>query len=309
MRDSCAGIRSTRRNLVFRYALKDWIPLALGIALNQGSQMKKTPDTSREICEAYLKEEIHSNELQRVWPSEVQMARRMLARGDALAGFYSEIYPALDRDGIAWKHAIGCALRVGAHWSPEKIAKSRVGRKELEELGQAISKQAVALADLLDRRTELYNHSGFSADTLYAIRDVIDEAAAGNGLYQLRLKKSLQALGDRFDGKYWPTMAQCVRAIGQDAYMAEIKATDPLTGVATNSLRPSKADFLRALFESIEECRGESLGDIPGGFDLSNSSLASLVNVLLGLPADKLVGDDYVKTQRHRFRSAVVESR
>ena len=51
-------------------------------------------------------------------------------------------------------------------------------------------------------------------------------------------------------------LADCVRVIGDDAENASITTSDPLTEAATKSTRPSKADFIRALRESIEEDRG-----------------------------------------------------
>lgn len=59
---------------------------------------------------------------------------------------------------------------------------------------------------------------------------------------------------------------------------------------------------MRALLTSIEDHRGDRLGGIPTSFEFSNAALADLVNVLFELPAEDLVSDEYVKTERHRAK-------
>lgn len=263
--------------------------------------MDETEHIARRVCENHLQEQIRYDREHNILPSEIAVAERMLANGSALERFYKEIYPALNHDGITWKNALHCALYVGTFWTAEDIAERRAGRKELKELNEDISRQASALADLLDRRTTLYEHSGFGAETHYAIYEVIDAAAAHNGHYQGWVREPLLALR-RFDLKYWPTLSECIRVIGQDAYQAEIAANTSLTEAATHSLRPSKADSVRALLASIEDHRGDWVGGIPNSFEFSNAVLADLVNVLFELPAEGLVSDEYMKIQRHRAK-------
>jgi hypothetical protein len=263
--------------------------------------MDNARDEAWRVCEDFLQDTIRNNTQRGIAPSETAVAQRMLARGEELRRFYEEIYPRLNHDGITWKHALDCALYVGRFWTPEDIADRRAGRKELGILNEAIAHQADALADLLDRRNELYEQSGFGAETHYAIYEVIDEASERNGHYQGWVKEPLQLLGGRFDLKYWPSLSECIRVIGRDAARADIVADDDLTEAATQSKRPSRADSLRALLAAIEMRRGEYAGAIPHSFEFSNAALADLINVLFELPADDLVNDDYVKTQRHRF--------
>jgi hypothetical protein len=257
---------------------------------------------ARRICETHLKEQIRYNLDHKILPSEISVAERMLANGDALERFYKEIYPALDHDGITWKHALQCALHVGAFWKPEDIAERRAGRKELEQLNEEISQWASQLSELLDKRTKLYELSGFGAETHYSILEVIDAAGEQNGHYQNYLKEPLQRLR-RFDLKYWPNLADCTRVIGTDAWRAEIAPDNSLTAAATHSSRPSKADSVRALLASIEEHRGDWLGGIPDSFQFSNGTLADLVNVVFDLPREELVSDEYIKIERHRSKS------
>jgi len=256
----------------------------------------------RSVCEAHLRDGIRYNRERGILARETSVAERMLASGDALEQFYGEIYPRLNHDSITWKHALQCALYVGTFWAAEDIAKRRAGRKELEQLNAEIALQARLLADLLDRRTQLYELSGFGAETHYAILDVIGEASEHNGHYQTCIKQRLEAL-QRFDLKYWPSLSDCLRVIGVNARHAEIRANNDLTEAATHSTRPSKADSVRALLSSIEDHRGDREGGIPSSFEFSNSALADLVNVLFALAPDDLVTEEYMKTQRHRFRT------
>jgi hypothetical protein len=261
--------------------------------------MDESKSDARRICEEHLQEQIRYNLEHKILPSENSVAERMLASGNALQRFYGEIYPALSHDGITWKHALHCALYVGTFWTPEDIAERRAGRKELEQLNEEISQRATHLSELLDRRTRLYEQSGFGAETHYAIYDVIDAASERNGHYQNYLKEPLKRL-HRFDLKYWPSLADCIRVIGTDAWQAELAPDNSLTAAATRSSRPSKADSVRALLASVEDHRGDWLGGIPTSFEFSNGALADLVNVLFELPVDDLVSDEYMKTERHR---------
>jgi len=262
--------------------------------------MTNETSSAQQICEDYLREQIRSNNEKGILRSENQVAEKLLARSDEVAHIYEEVYSQLCEDGIAWKTFLGCVLSTGAFWSPEKIAKYRGVRNELVEVNLAIAKHAHVLADLLNHRTALNNESAFSSDTHYHICDVVTQASAGNGLYRSWVKDPLSHLRSQFDLKYWPSLDECVRAIGEDANNAKVDATDPLTEAATKSTRPSKADFLRALLASIKENRGDHLGDIPENFRPSDEALASLVIVLLDLPSERIVDATYVKNLRLR---------
>lgn len=265
--------------------------------------MKTTKDNAKSVCEAYLGKEIDSNEASGILPSQTALARRMLARGDELRRFYEEIYPRLNQDGIAWKHVIGCALYIGSHWTPQKIARYWTERTQLVEVNREIAQVAETLAALLERRDHLHNQSSFSSGTHYAIRDVIDAASEHNGHYQSYLKEHLDQVAGRFDLKYWPALSEVVRVIAIDAAQAEVSADSGVAEVATGSSRRSKADMLRAFFQNVEEQRGNYQGAIPPDFELTNVATADLFNVLLDLPTDQLITEAYVKTERHRFRA------
>jgi hypothetical protein len=259
-----------------------------------------TTPAPRDLCEKYLREEVQANLTQGLLPSENRVAERLLNRGDELVSVYEEVIAVLYRDGIGWKVFLGCLLSTGAFWSPEKIAESRTDRTTLIELNRDIAKQAQMLAEMLAKRDHLHNRSAFSSGTLYDIVTTIDQASASNGRYTSYLKKPLSQLNAQFDTKYWPSLAECVQALSDDAESSKVHASDPLTEAATKSSRPSKADFIRALRESIDENRGDWRGSIPKSFRLSDDAMAALANVLLDLPAEEVVDATYVKNLRHR---------
>lgn len=261
-----------------------------------------TNDTSspRQICEDYLREQIRANNQQEILPSENRVAECLLAQGDQLTHVYDEVCNHLHENGISWKIFLGCLLSTSAFWSLERIAGSRDDRNTLVELNREIAKQAHLLADQLARRDDLHNGSAFSSGTHYDICAVIEQASARNGRYGYYVKEPLSQLSARFDMKYWPSLSDCIRVIGDDAERAKIFASDPLTEAATRSTRPSKADFIRALRESIDENRGGWPGAIPKSFGPSNEAMATLVNVLLDLPPDEIVDATYVKNLHQR---------
>ena len=257
----------------------------------------------REICEAFLNEEIRSNEEKEILPSEVKVARRLLTRGAEMTEVYEEVMAHLSDDGVGWKVFLGCLLSTGAFWSSEKIANYRAGRARLIETNQAIAQQALALSELLEHREDLHNYSAFGSETLYDIVTLIDRASAQNGRYESYVKTPLAELSARYDMKYWPTLAECLRVLGEDANNAEVRATDPMTEAATRSPRASKADTIRALRESIDENRGSWWGSIPKNFRLPDNAMAQIANVLLELAPEDMIDANYIKSLRHRDKT------
>lgn len=257
---------------------------------------------ARDTCETILWEGIRYNQEHEILPSENAVARRLLDRGEELTEAYQEVYDKLHHRAHAVKQFMGMLLSVQTFWSPEKIAQARADREALVEINQKIERYARALAELLEERTRLHNTSGFSSRTLYHICDVIDRACEVNGHYRTFLRKPLQNLAGQYDLKYWPDLSHCLGAIAHDAAQAELEATDPLTEAATLSNRPSTSDQVLAFLAYIEECRGDYAGSLPSDFQLSDRSMASLLNVVFDLPVDKLLTAEYLKGRRQRAR-------
>jgi len=255
-----------------------------------------------QICEDILRADKAYNIEKAILPSENRIIDRLLDRRLELVDAYAEIHEKLHARPYGTQMMLGIITNVAAFWNPERVAEARDARDRLKQVNREIAELAMDLAGLLDERSEIGNTSGFASDTHYHIVDVIDAASSENYLYRWHLKEELKPLGSRYDLKYWPSLTEIVRVIGQDANFAGTGATDPLTRAATTGSRGSRADFFKALFELIKENGTASHGHIPRGFKLSDSTLASLANCSLDLGPNDMVDAAYVKRLRQRLR-------
>ncbi|MFU8158233.1 hypothetical protein ACNAQX_01605 [Pseudomonas aeruginosa] len=264
-----------------------------------------SPQTTnpQQACEAILIEGKRYNIEHGILPSENVVADRLLARGIELRDAYGELYEKLHPRPPALKAFLDLLLSTAAFWSPEKMAQARVARDELADVNRQIARKAEELAELLERRTDLNNTSGFSSETNYHVCDVIEAASEHNYLFNAWVKDRLDALRGQFDLKYWPSLDQVLRQLAADAEKSGMEATDPLTAAATAASRPSRADFFKALFAAIEENSARNYGLLPRGFKLTDGTLASLANCALDLGPDELADSTYVKRLRQRERN------
>jgi len=255
-----------------------------------------------KICEEVLLEGKTYNLEHNIWPSENVVIDRLFARRLELVDAYAEIHKKLHMRAYGIKSILDIVVSVAVLWNPDRVADSRNARERLEAVNGEIAERAAELAALLDERSEIGNTSGFASDTHYHIAEVIEAASADNGFFQYHLKEELLPLRSRYDLKYWPSLADIVRVIAQDANYADTDATDPLTQAAATGSRGSRADFFKALFASIEENSVRNHGYLPRDFKLSDNALASLANCALDLGPDDLVDSAYVKRLRQRER-------
>ncbi len=255
-----------------------------------------------QVCEDALRTDKAYNIEKQILPSEVRIIDRLLARRVELVDAYAEIYEKLHARPHGIATMLGIITNVAAFWNPAKVADAREARGRLQEVNRKIAELALDLAGLIEDRSEISNRSGFASDTYYHIVDVIDAASSDNGFYRFHLRDELKPLSARYDLKYWPSLADIMRVIGQDAEDADTKATDTLTKAATTGSRGSRADFFKALFQLIRENADSHPGHIPRGFKLSDDCLASLANCALALGPDDLVDGAYVKRLRQRAR-------
>ena len=259
--------------------------------------------TSQQICEDLLLEGKRYNNEHHILPSENAVADRLLARGIELQDAYEELHDKLHAHPPALEVILGLVLSTAAFWNPEKMQEARAARGDLANVNQQIARKAAELAMLLEQRSDLHDTSGFSSDTHYHVCNVIEAASQHNGLFKSYVHEKLGALRGQFDLKYWPSLGEFLQELASDAEKAVTEATDPLTAAATAATRPSKADFFKALFASIEENSAKSYGQLPRGFKLTDRTLASLANCALDLGSDDLVDDAYMKRLRQRERN------
>jgi hypothetical protein len=257
---------------------------------------------SRATCETVLARHRQNNIDANILSSHNRIIDRMLNRGLELKDAYDEIYVQLDgvdvdRDLYVFFDGLLC---VAATWNPAQVAKSREGRRQLEQVNRQIAKVAQQLAGLLEERDTLNNQSGFASDTHYDICQVIEDASADNSRFSGWVKQPLALLNSQFDLKYWPTLSECIRVIGTDAEGPRIAATNSTTEAATSSARGGDSDFFRAFDRRLSE-EGRMFPKLhPSRFKLSNSALATLMSCALGRTDDDMFDADYVKRLRQR---------
>jgi hypothetical protein len=265
--------------------------------------MPKPPDTTF-TCEAILQEERRYNEAHQILASENAIIDRLLSRRCELVEAYSELHQALGSRPHALRIFLGVVVTTAAFWNPEEVDEARAGRTRLKRINALIASKALELSTLLQERTHLHDHSGFSGSTHYHIAKVIEDAASDNHLFRMWVRDQLKALRAQFSLKYWPTLADFLSALAADAETAELEATDSITTAATAGARGSRADFFKALFAAIDaNCSGGS-ATLPPRFRPTDKSLASLANCALDLGPDGIVDAGYVKRLRQRLRES-----
>ncbi|HID9532445.1 TPA: hypothetical protein ACXI2J_002528 [Pseudomonas aeruginosa] len=263
-----------------------------------------TPSQAVQVCEAILRANLEYNQAHKIWPSINRVLELMLARRHELSDAYEELHDSLAHRHRALESFFDVFTSTPMAWSPEKMSEARHARKELIDINTRIAAVAEDLAQLLTRRDDIKETSGFSCETVYHALDALELAAEseGNHLFEWHVKESLDALRYQYDLKYWPPLSAVVEAIGEDARNTEVYAQDPATASATESRRPGLSDFLRAFFARMKENSVREHGFIPNNFSVSDNTLASLINCALDLDADKLIDGGFVKRFRQRER-------
>lgn len=265
-----------------------------------------TPTTpskdASEACQLLLRAERNDRVSKEILRSEVKVIDRLLSRPLELRDAYEELHSKLNDHPPALKVFFDIVFRVAAFWSPDANREARQGKARLVEVNREIEEAASTLAALLNERTELKNHSGFSCDTLYHPVDAIDLAAAEHYSYQHWVKDGLAGIRGQFDLKYWPSLSEVVQAIGTDAAQARPLPHDAVTEAGTEGPRAALAHTFRSFFVAVEESNARHHGFLPRTFELTDRSVAALISCALDLGPDEVVDAGYVKRLRQRRR-------
>lgn len=246
-----------------------------------------------ERCESILRQRKAYNIAHKICPGECDLIDHLLARRLELAPVYYEVCEKLNTYQLP--SLLDALLVTARHWDPGSNQTAREERQKLIEVNRHIARKARELSKLLEQRSVISNTSSFISDTHYHICDVMDEASIKNGRYQSYVKEPLSHIRSRFSLEYWPSLAEIITVIGVDAECAETVANNPLTAVATESLRNSKTDYVKAILFAIDDRSSRRVGQLPAGFKLSDSSLATVVNVMLDSGPEDLVDATYIK--------------
>jgi hypothetical protein len=267
--------------------------------------MMPIPDTNAavELCERVLLDDIRYNEEHSILARRNSVARRLLGRRVELVEAYTDLVTRL-RYERPIAVVLDQILVAATYWNKDETTKMRLARADLEQVNRRISRTADELADLLEQRTHLHNHSEFSSETYYHPIDLMEVAAKGNGLYGSFLKDKLDALRYQFDLKYWPSLSTMTRALAADARGAVVSVTDEMTEAATTGKRASDTDFFRAFYVGLEHCKTALGGLVPDDYEMVDRTLAALATCALGKDPDEPFTSDYVKQCRARIRAA-----
>ncbi|MDH2522855.1 hypothetical protein [Acinetobacter baumannii] len=255
-----------------------------------------------QVCENLLLDKKARNIQADILPSENIIIDRLLERKVELQHAYSELYLKLGNYHQALRSFLELLVEITSIHNPEEAKRSRDAEKQLNEVNRQIYSKATELAELLKKRSELINTSGFTTDTHYHICNVICDASSGNPYFTSYLQDKLKQLQGRFDLKYWPRLEDVMQVIAEDARTAVPAAIDSITEAATIGGRASLADYFRALFEAIECNRQKECGFLPNEFKLTDSSIATLTNCALALEPKDIIDGPYVKNFRSRER-------
>ena len=231
------------------------------------------------------------------WPA---VGERLLSRTSELRGVFAEIDRQIGSNWAAtyqfWD-AIFCSADA---WRPDALCEMRANTRRLKEVNSEIAFAARHLAKLLRERDALHNGGSVHFTTHYCMLDVMADAVPNHHRFHTFVSKKLASIQQQFDTKYWPTLVECIQEIGRDASNCELIEECEISSVALQSNRPSKADFLRAMFARVSNCLASVGGALPETFRLRDKDWADLVNVLLDLGPDDIVSTDYVKNLRYR---------
>lgn len=232
--------------------------------------------------------------------SNVEIIDKLLKRGLELKDAYQELYKKLHDHPQALDRFFEILLHTTAYWNPESNLKAIQKKARLEAVNREISIAAENLSNLLNERSDLDSNSGFYCDTFTHIAEAIDSAGANNYSYNQWIKEKINDIAGQFDTGYWPTLAETVQAIGENAAQAKAIPHDSMTKAGTDGDREGLPSSFRAFFAAIEQSSARTFDAIPRDFEITDRSVAALMSCALG--RDEVLESSYVKRLRQRER-------
>jgi hypothetical protein len=233
--------------------------------------------------------------LRSTWP----IFERLIARRLELAPVWQELW-AKGVNGIPlWNLTEQCVFASMSGVKGEH-GQLRADYRELQALNIDIADAYTKLARLTERRDELLNRSGhLHVEHMFRLTDMIDAAGRENHLYLSYIRPELQKL-DRYDLKYWPDVPALLRTAGEER--PKVTFHDDASRAIALAKPSLRTDFLRDLFDRINELKRISIYGLRRDFRLSDESLAILCNVLCDLPEESEIDGTYIKQARQRLR-------
>ncbi len=190
-------------------------------------------------------------------------------------------------------------------FGPNGYSDVRKEQIEITETLEDIAESAGKLTRAIDRLERIHNAGGLVvADTdFYSILAAIEGAAlTGWGdrylpsLYRDHVKEKIDDLAYQYDGKYWPSVAQVVKHIEQNALSAPIEI-DPDASAAMATRQRSLADIVRAILADLD--LHQSGPGWPTGLRLRDPEIAAFLRVTM----DTDITDGAVRKRRKEFET------
>lgn len=261
-----------------------------------------TPQDAAELVNGYLRAECEHRVTNCIRKSELPVIDRLIKAGSG-AGANAplpqawrellELHPrGVQRLGMTcdrWQMVIDQIVSTAAYCHPERIAVLREAIKDINALTREIVDKARDLANKLRERSREMERLGVTPlpgtdpldlmEPAAKVASLYDGTGDTHGLYVGFVKPRLHDLRARFDGKYWPTMADLLEALAD--VQTDVKAVpdDSLSRAATEVRQRSNRDFLRALDQAIGELAYYNGVTI----SFSDQALAAVANAALGL--------------------------
>lgn len=249
-----------------------------------------------EQVEAYLHNEHQCNLEHSIYPSKNAVIDRLLTDRLNMADVYTELLekcnPGNHQDMTCprWHIVMDAIISTAAFLNPHRTVRLRADMRTAIELNQNIKMKAGELAKLLRQRGDICEKAGFSSTPDYHPLDLLEPATKvadrmnsllqTHALYKSYVKKEIEALGNRYDLKYWPRTADMIDAL------AEMQDIDPtpaysVMAAALSSDQASFRDFWRGLDAELS-----GLNHYGVQVNFSDAALAAITNCTLGLDAE-----------------------
>ncbi len=262
------------------------------------------------ISEAFTRQSLSSFKEKKVWMTWHPIMERLLSHSTEMKPVYQGI---CDRFGYNPEYNSPFLLAHEAIWmsggllSKDTISHKRSVQKELSSLHEMIPKLAGQLCEALSRQKELMETEDFSREEpSLTFVDMMSLACKNsehyNGHYSGWVEKELTKLDGLYDGRYWPEIKQFVSAIGtyESSQPQLVKGNLPESIMHGRS--STLKDFVLGFDSELRKCQ-----QIPADFSFSNSSMATIANIVLELPESQLATSDTVRNVRHRFKNGMYE--
>lgn len=251
-----------------------------------------------DFCEKFTRNILIDLKQDDAWNTWHPVMERLLNRTVEMKSVYEELCNhlgySIENDNPGLRLSLEAILASGEQYNQDSISHKRQVKNELKELSELIPKLTQQLSLAITRQRELFNLEGFSSGIQYGIVEAIALAGKGNGHYQFWLHDELKLLARKYERKYWPKPEEVIAALGEIESSRPPAAHGFLSKAVLEGRSAKIKDFVLALDDDIT-----GTDQIPETFSFSNSSMATIVNIVLDLE-DNVITADNIRVIRNR---------